>query len=458
MPAARLIPRPASARAERRGRWGLAFGQRTFVLLLIGLVWLGPAWMDARFAFGMLAWDVVVLALWVVDLGQLPRAELLEFRRLWNSAVALSTRSQVQLALTNFSTHYVRVTGWDDVPPGLAPLPAEFEVAARAAGEGATTYAIQPNARGDARFGGLHIRYQSRWRLAERWATVPLVQTVRVYPNLDEAKRNLLYLIRSRQVDLEKRLVRRRGLGREFESLREYRQGDEWRDICWTATARRAKLIAKQYQVERSQTMWIVVDAGRLLRARVGGLAKLDYAVNAALSLAQVALYSGDRVGFIAYGRKVQQRAAAARGAAHVRLLVEQLAQVKAEPVEADHGAASDLLLHVQKPRSLVVWITDLAETAIVPEVVQSAGKLMPRHLVLFAAMGQPDLNAAALRRPDTEAEMFRAAAAQEVMQRRELLLRSLRAQGALTLEVQPGKLSTALVNHYLEIKDRALL
>lgn len=455
---AKLIPRPVIARAEARGTWGIAFGQRTFLLLLVGLVWLGPAWVEPRFAVGMLLWDLMVLLLWSIDLQRLPRAELLEFRRLWSSAPALSTPAQVQLTLANFGSQYVRVTGWDDVPGSLARQPVEFTVAARAGSEGSTQYPVLPVQRGDSRFGNLHIRYQSRLRLAERWATVQLPQVVRVYPNLEEAKRNLIYLIRSRQVDLEKRLVRRRGFGREFESLREYREGDEWRDVCWTATARRAKLITKQYQVERSQTIWIVVDAGRLLRAKIGGLAKLDYAVNAALSLAQVALHSGDRVGLIAYGRKVQQRAMAGRGAIQVRQLVEQLAQVKPEINEADHAGAADLLLQLQKPRSLVVWITDLAETAMVPDVIQNAGKLMPRHLVLFAVMGQPDLQQLAAKVPLSEQEMYRTAAAQEVVQRRELLLRDLRAQGALTLEVQPGKFSTALVNHYLEIKDRALL
>ena len=93
------------------------------------------------------------------------------------------------------------------------------------------------------------------------------------------------------------RLRRQRGRGREFESLREFRAGDEYREICWTASARRGHLVTKVNQVERSQTVWIVLDAGRLLRARVGGPSKLDYAVNAALSLAHVASLSGDNVG-----------------------------------------------------------------------------------------------------------------------------------------------------------------
>ena len=119
-----------------------------------------------------------------------------------------------------------------------------------------------------------------------------------------------IYLIRSRQIELEKRLKRQRGHGREFESLRDYRDGDEFRDICWSVTARRGKLITKVHQIERSQTIWLVLDAGRLLRARVDRLTKLDYTISAALSLAQVAFYSGDRVG----AARLRPQAAAARG------------------------------------------------------------------------------------------------------------------------------------------------
>jgi uncharacterized protein (DUF58 family) len=292
-------------------------------------------------------------------------------------------------------------------------------------------------------------------RIAERWAKVPLEQRVQVYPNLDEAKRQSVYLMRSRQIELEKRHSRMRGIGREFESLREYREGDEYRDICWTAAARRGKLVTRVYQVERSQTIWIVIDSGRLMRARIGDLSKLDYAANAALALAQVALYSGDRVGLMTYGRAVRQRVPADRGGLHLRQLMESLADVQEETSEADHLQAAGRLLTDQKRRSLVVWLTDLAETAMTPEVIDAASRMMPRHLVLFVVIGQPDLGELAAEEPKDAEQMFQIAAAQEVIHRRELLLARLRERGALALEVSSGTLSPALVNSYLEVKQR---
>jgi uncharacterized protein (DUF58 family) len=309
--------------------------------------------------------------------------------------------------------------------------------------------------RGDAKLGHCYVRYQSVYRIAERWARAPLEQTIRIYPDLEDAKRHSMYLLRSRQIALEKRHSRVRGIGREFESLREYQVGDEYRDICWTASARRAKLVTRVYQMERSQTIWIVIDSGRLMRARVGSFSKLDKAVNSALSLAQVALYSGDRVGLIAYGRGIRQQVPAAKGSAHLRRLIERLALVDEEGAEADHLHMAGRLLTDQKRRSLIVWLTDLAETAMTPEVIEAASMMMPRHLVLFVVIGQPDLGELASKVPNSESEMYRVAAAQETLHRRELLLSRLRERGALAMEVSYGTISPVLINAYLQIKGR---
>lgn len=465
---AHLIPAPARAGARPAGRIPFAFGRRFYLVFLLGLVWTGPAWWDQRYLWGMAAWDLLALAAWVWDLGRLPRPQALELGRIWESPVTLDAESQVTVELRNGGAMAILGSLRDDVPISLRAEAPVVALAAAAGGTSRARYALRPGERGDARFGDAYLRYTSAWQLAERWAVAALPQTVRVYPNLEEAKRSTLYLVRSRQAVMERRVKRLRGHGREFESLREYRQGDEYRDICWTATARRGKPISKTYEAERSQTVWLVLDAGRLLRARVGqarggqawssGLSKLDYAAGAALTLAYVALHSGDSVALVGYGRHVQQRVPPGRGPSQVRALLEALAQVHAEPVEANHILAAEALLSLQKQRCLVVWLTDLAETATTPEVVESAARLARRHLVLLAAMGQPEMRLLLSRGPESVREMYRYAAAQQIVQRRDLLLRGLRQQGALALEIEPARLSTALVNQYLAAKERSLI
>ncbi len=451
----RLVPPPIESATKANKRIGMAFGDRFFMLLFVGLVWLGPAFFDLRFVYAMFFWDALALFAWLADLARLPKPRQLTVRRSWRSAAALSISSEIDLELINASPTGIRATLIDTTPLQLRNEPPTLLTTARARGEGMASYKILPMQRGDAKLGDCYVRYQSVFRIAERWTRAPLQQTVRIYPNLEEAKRHTIYLLRSRQMAMEKRHARVRGIGREFESLREYQQGDEYRDICWTAAARRGHLVTRLYQIERSQMVWIVLDCGRLMRARIGEFSKLDYAVNSALSLAQVALYSGDRVGLVAYGRGIRHQLPAAKGSAHLRQLIERLALVHEEGAEADHLQMAGRLLTDQKRRSLIVWLTDLAETAMTPEVIEAASMMMPRHLVLFVVVGQPDLGQMASRMPKSEAEMYQVAAAQEVVHRRELLLARLRERGALAMEVTTGAVSPVVVNAYLQIKER---
>ena len=204
--------------------------------------------------------------------------------------------------------------------------------------------------------------------------------------------------------------------------------------------------------------MWIVLDAGRLLQARVGAYSKLDYATSTALAFAQLALYSGDKVGLLAYGAGTQQRMAPGRGGTHLRQMMEALALVSSEAGEADHLRATVELTRMQPRRSLVLWLTDLAETAMRPEVIDGAAQLMRRHLVLFVAIRQDDLRTLALAKPADARAMFEGAAAQELIARRDLLLARMREGGALTLETTPSEMTAAVLNRYLEVKQKALL
>jgi uncharacterized protein (DUF58 family) len=450
-----MVPRTVVNAARRYGRWGVAFGPRFFLLLLMGVLWLTLAFFELRWVYAMLVWDCAALLAWGVDLLRLPAPSQLKVQRSWHGPPALSVRSEVEIVLVNGSRIALHAVALDAVPIQLRSAPAELELSVAGGREASKTYAIRPSQRGAVTLGDVYVRYQSVFRIAERWVRVPLEQRVQIYPNLEEAKNQSIFLVRSRQIEMEKRHTRMRGIGREFESLREYREGDEYRDICWTAAARRGKLVTRNYQVERSQTVWIVIDSGRLMRARIGDLTKLDYAVNAALSLAQVALYSGDRVGLLAYGRKLQQRVPAARGSAHLRQMIEQLSTIHEETSEADHLRTAGLLLTDQKRRSLVVWLTDLAETAMIPEVVEAASLMMPRHLVLFVVIGQPDLSELAAQRPSNKEQMYKISAAQEMIHRRELLLARLRERGALALEASSASLAPMLVNSYLQVKAR---
>ncbi len=468
MISASLHPETVRAQCKVRRRWfPFGFTPRAIWLLAAGLVLALPGFWSAHLGYGMLAWDALVLAAAFFDWLRLPAAEHIIVERSWSNAPSLSSATQIEIAVEQNGGTILDCRIVDDLPEALVGVPATHSLRAWPRVRALLRYSIAPRERGDVTTGAVYIRYRSLLGLVDKWAMAPLEQTVRVYPALRQGEDQEIFLARGRQIDLQLRQVRERGLGRDFESLREYLEGDDLRDICWTATARRGQLITRRYQMERSQAVWIVLDAGRLLQGKIlrntdaderRGFSKLDYACSTAVALAQLALYSGDRVGLLVYGQHVQQRVLPGRGPAHLRTLVEALSQARTERSEADHLRATATLNRWQPRRALILWITDLAETAMRPEVIDGAMQLVKRHVLLFVAMAQPDVEAIAMARPKNVEQMFRAAAAQELAMRRELLLARLREQGALTLDLDPDRLTSAVLNQYLRVKERAMV
>jgi len=453
-----LEPPPIEAAANPRGRIGGGAGPRFFLLTGAGLAWIIPALWNRTFLYAMLLWDALLLVVFLADWFRLPRPRQLTVRREWNSPLSIGVSSPLSISVDNRSGVALQVKILDELPPSTwhEIKIASLSIPARTTKEIKLHYT--PGRRGDQKTGRVFLRYQSSFQMAERWAVADLVQTVRVYPNFEHARKSAVYLARSRQIELQMRMMRLRGMGSDFESLREYRDGDELRNVCWTAAARRGKLVSKTFRVERSQAVWIVLDCGRLMRARTDGFSKLDRAVDAALCLAQLALYSGDRVGLLAYGRAVNQRVVPGRGAAQMRHIVEQLALVNEEVSEADHTRAAASVLTLQKQRGLIIWISDLAESAMTPEVIDAAGMLLSRHLLLFTVIAQPELKQLARHSPASSQDMYQVTAAQEMVYRRELLLGRLRERGSLCMEVEPSRISAAILNQYLSVKERNLI
>jgi uncharacterized protein (DUF58 family) len=479
-----LHPETVSASCQPRGRFAFGLSRRALILLGLGLLWLVPGYYIPRLAWGMLVWDGLILLFSLMDGLRLPAPASITLARVWLNTPALGNPLEIELSVTHTARTVLDCQLTDDLPPQLIETPVSRSLRAWPLVPATLRYALRLRERGDVQAGSLFLRYRTPLGLVSRWAVAPLAQPVRIYPELRTAEDQQLFLAKSRRIDLQLRQLRHRGLGREFESLREYQRGDDLRDVCWTASARRGELVTRQFQAERSQPVWIVLDTGRLMRARVrvdsrgdsrsvpeagegpreaaarAGQAhtKLDYACSTAVALAQLALFSGDRVGLLGYGRRIQQQLLPARGAGHMRQFLDSLAQLRAESSESDHLRATAILGRLQPRRSLILWITDLAESSMRPEVIDGAAQLLHRHVVLFVAMAQPEVAAIATATPTTVDEMFRSAAAQEMASRREILLARLRDQGAITLDTLPGQMTASVLNQYLSIKERAIL
>jgi uncharacterized protein (DUF58 family) len=480
-----LIPAEltATARPLTRVKSVLGFGltPRALWLLAAGFLWLVPAFFNPHRFWFVPAWDALVLLLAGINLATLPAPRRFQVTRRFLESPKLGMSTPVELELVQQSNAIVDVKVTDALEASLMPTPEPRRVVAYPRDPVRLVLDCFPGRRGDLRLGNVFLRYTGGVRLVERWAVADLVQDIRVFPGMEEQGTDQsLYLMRARQIELQKRRLRLRGVGREFESMRDYQRGDELRNISWTATARRARLITRQFTTERSQQVWMLIDAGRLSRTafelRLRGQAlvaeseaeaaanlqltvtQLDQAATASVMLAEAVQGSGDKFALLTYGRAVQQQLLPGAGPSHLRLLIDQLSQTRAETAEANHLMASTRLKQMQRRRGLIIWITEIADSAGRPEVVTAAVDLVRRHLVLLVLLHHPELDALAASQSRNVEEMYRITAAKEMLERRRGTIAKLRQQGVLAVESTPGEVGLRAINSYLEIKAKGLI
>ncbi|HKX29051.1 MAG TPA: DUF58 domain-containing protein [Blastocatellia bacterium] len=312
--------------------------------------------------------------------------------------------------------------------------------------------------RGDYGFGDIVLRSPSPWGLVMVQLRIPAAARTKVYPNISEARRHELSARRNRQLLAGLRRTRLRGQGREFESLRDYVRGDEIRNLSWMATARRGRLTTRQYQIERNQSIVVMLDAGRLMTSRIEHLSKLDHAINAALAIGYVATSGGDNVGLLVFNRQVVTYLPPQRGPAQLLAMTEALYNIKAQMVEPSYARAFQYLSQNCKKRSLVVILTDLVDRDASAELLAYTAALLPRHLPLIVTIGDNDLRALVAQEPAAVADVYRQSVAEELLQQREEALGKITELGGLALDVPAGELSFQLINKYLEVKERGRL
>jgi len=485
-----LIPQSASAKARplgKTGRWlGFSLTPLTLLLFCAGLLLALPAFYHAKRIGFMLGWDALLALLVLLDIVRLPRPEDFTVTRGFLDSPQLGVGSRVELTLRQDTNSVVSVNAVDDLHASLVatPQPQHMEVFPREDVVSVTT--VYPRERGDVTLGRVFLRYRGVLRLVERWAVAePMIanaiQRVRIFPAHEDSRSNTrFYLLRARQIDLQKRKLQMRGVGREFDTLRDYQSGDELRNISWTATARRGRLVTRQFTVERSQQVWMMIDAGRFSRtafelrrgeaehfaeteaerdrAHLLSVTQLDQATTAATMLAQVIAGSGDKFAMMSYGRNVQQVLMPGAGSLHVRILLDLLSQTRPEGAEADHMHAVARLKTIQRRRGLMIWITELTDSAGRPELVTAAAELVRRHLVVLVLLKHPELEALANSNPKTAEEMFRVAAAQEMLDRRRETIAQLESQGVLIVETNASEVGINAVSKYLEVKAKGML
>lgn len=435
------------------------FTSRFFVLFGAGLLLLSTGWLSRGALYLTILYDLALFAAAATDYLLSEKSSAFRIERGMEERLAMGAENEVTIRIANRARRKITFIVKDEYPAAMElTSPREAQLTIPAGRSRTWRYGLLPTARGKYGFGDTVVRFRTRFGLLWRQLVFPTATDAKVYPDIREARKHEIYAHRNRRPEPGLRRMRVRGQGREFESLREFVLGDEIRHISWAATARRGKLITRQYTVERSQNIVVLLDTGRLMTARIGKLTKLDHAINATLSIAYVAAAGGDNVGLVAFSRRVVSYLPPRRGHDQINRMMEALYSLEPEMIEPSYKRSFNFFSANCHRRSLVVILTDLVDRDASAELLAHTSQLIPRHLPLIITIGDTDLRELVRATPASSADVYRQAVAEEILRQREEALTRIRHAGGLALDVPAGRLSLELVNKYLEVKERGLL
>jgi uncharacterized protein (DUF58 family) len=373
-------------------------------------------------------------------------------------AFSVGRAAEVTYRWVNGTARTVRLGLREVRPDVLGGTQVARRISVPRLGEARETVPVVPVRRGREQGGEFVVDAYGPLGLGRRRGTLPLPWDAAVYPPLVPVRLRAAVAQARRRREPGITPLRQLGEGRLFESLREWVPGDDLRHIDWKATARRRKVITRQYEAERRQHVLLVLDTGRLLTADIAGVSRLDYVVQAALELAYAAVQHDDNVGVMAFADGVQHFVAPQRGRVALKRVLDVLAVVEPTLVEPDYPGAFRYLAARNRKRALTVLFTDVIDRFASDALVANVASLRPRHLPLAVTLKNPELEHAAAMRPAVAHDAFRKAAAEELLGAREQALGHMRRAGVLVLDVPPDRAAQAVVAKYLELKRRGKL
>src|SRR4051812_38447694 len=276
---------------------------------------------------------------------------------------------------------------------------------------------------------------------------------LRVYPPFRSKKEAELRIDRARILEIGLRSAQGRGGGTEFGQLREYGPDDEFRRMDWAATARSGKAIVRTYRAERNQTVLALLDNGRVMAGRVGGVPRVEHAMDAVMMLTAVATRLGDLAGLIAFDRRIRAVVPPGHGAGQLGAVTEAMYRLEPELAESDYRGAFTQTLARFRKRSLLVVLTELAPEAVTETLLPALPLVLRHHLVLIGSVTDPDVVRWARATPTEAGTSYRKAAAIAALDQRQLLVTRLRGMGATVVDAPPGALAPQLADAYLRVK-----
>ena len=407
---------------------------------------------------GVIVADIAIIVLAIVDFQTVPMHRDFAVQRNCQGIASLRKPHSVSISISNVGSRHHHLEIRDGVPTDFDAQPFQFEASLPARSRTALKYEFRAARRGAFEIDAVYCRVQSRLGLWCRHLSYPHVTTIKVYPDLKQLSEYALLARTNRLNLMGVRRTRRIGQDNEFERLRDYTLDDNYRHIDWRSTARRNKLTVKDFQTNQSQRVVFMLDCGRMMTNVAAGNSLLDHSLNAMLMLSYVALSQGDSVGLVTFSDRIHSSVPLRSGRNQMNHLLHAVYDRFPQLVESRYEEA---FLHLSarcRKRSLVVLITNIIDDVNARQIQRYLSLFSKRHLPLAVVLRDHQLYDAVNPPSDTNASVFRRAAAAEVLSWRHQALTDLGHQGVLVLDTFPESMTAPLINRYLEAKARQRL
>ena len=362
------------------------------------------------------------------------------------------------LTVENRSSQTLVGHACDDVPDEFEATPREHSL--RLPRMGRVTFArkLLPQRRGAFRLEHAYLRFFSPLRCWQRHKRFDVVNELNVYPDMKQLSDYALLARTNRLSLIGVRRTRRIGQDSDFERLRDYSRDDNFKHIDWRSTARRNKLTVRQFQSDQSQRVIFLLDCGRMMTNTRDGYSLLDHALNSALMMAYVALHQGDSVGMLCFSDSVHAYIPPRGGRSQMNRLIHAGFDQFPRMVESRYDQAFLYLSNHCKRRSLVVLATNVIDEVNATAITDYLGNINGQHLPMGVILRDRTMFEAADNPDGGDNQLYRAAAAADILLWRDQVLRDLEHRGVLLVDTYPDELTAPLVNQYLDIKAKHLL
>ena len=366
--------------------------------------------------------------------------------------------NEIKIVATNKYTIKTRVKIIDELPFVFQIRDFEINSELEKISTKIFNYIIRPVKRGEYQFGALNIYVSTMLNIVSRRYRFEQNKTAAVYPSYIQLKKYQLMAVSDRLFEVGVKKIRRIGHSMEFEQIKEYVLGDDYRTVNWKATARKRQLMVNHYVDEKSQQVYSIIDMGRTMKMPFDKMSLLDYAINSSLVISNIALLKQDKAGIIAFNNKVTSVLPAERNPLQMKKIVELLYSQQTEFLESDYERLSAVVKSKIKQRSLLLFYTNFETANSLKRQMKYFKSLASSHLLIVISFKNTGLDKMMNSKSDTIEEIYRKTIAEKFSFEKKIIQKELASIGIQSILTTPQQLSVNTINKYLELKARGMI